>query len=72
MNWFIPITCLSIFLWLGTLNLIGAIQSFRRKRTGSLVPLLGGCAGALGLFLIPNPELSKFWYLPILLDPQQA
>jgi hypothetical protein len=68
MHWALAIVLLSVFLWVGTLNLVGVIQSFRRKRTGSLIPLLGGCAGALGLFIAPSLELQSFWYLPLLLD----
>jgi len=42
--------------------------AFGRIRSGSRVPLVGGCAGCLGLLLGPWPQLRAWCWVPLLLD----
>lgn len=39
-----------------------------RKKTGSMIPFLGGCAGAVALLVLPFPGFSAFWWVPVVLD----
>ena len=49
-------------------NLVMHLLTKRTKRTHSLVPLIGGLAGAIGCFLIPIPIFRYFFWLPLFLD----
>ncbi len=40
-----------------------------RKKTGSLIPLIGGAAGAVACLLLPPGGLHDGWFLPLLVDP---
>jgi hypothetical protein len=47
---------------------MGVIIWVFRKKNYSLVPLIGGTFGAVGCALAPN-KISRFWWLPLVLDP---
>ena len=60
-----------IAIWLIGLNLLAGWNTWVRKRkTGSLISLLGGSAGAIAL-LVGNPYFQSrhFWWLPLVIDP---
>jgi len=50
-------------------NLAIVYRWFVLKRHGSLVPLIGGAAGATACFLLPADWLRHWWFVPLLVDP---
>lgn len=61
-----------VFLGSFTTNAATVVRYLTSKRTGSMVPFVGGVAGALGLALSPNVIPSGIWWLPLLVDPGSA
>ena len=45
---------------------------YLRKQRGSLVPVIGGLAGAAACFLLPMSGLCDWWLLPLVIDPGSA
>lgn len=39
------------------------------KGRGSMIPFLGGVAGAVGVVASPEPALRPLWWLPLVVDP---
>jgi hypothetical protein len=72
MRWLLPIVCTLFFLWVSCLNYVCAIRALRGGAKSSMVPLIGGGAGALALILSPVSSVRDFWFLPLLLDPGSA
>jgi hypothetical protein len=60
--------CAVFFVWVAALNLWGAIQGYRGRWKGSLVPVIGGIAGAAAIIIYPDPDVHYLWFLPLLLD----
>jgi hypothetical protein len=48
---------------------VGGIQSMRKQRNYSPVPLLGGGLAAIGIAVAPWPAVRTFWWLPPIVDP---
>lgn len=65
------ISCL--LLLLSAIVIIANIQTILRgwhdkKSSGSLVVIVGGVLGAIGLFTIPVHGLHGWWWVPMVLD----
>jgi hypothetical protein len=50
-------------------NLATIVRYLSSKKRGSTVPLLGGAAGAVGLWVGPMEWMRGYWWLPLVLDP---
>jgi hypothetical protein len=57
----------SIATVLGNFGIIARWVLFRK--TGSLVPLLGGVLGSVALLILPVAAPGRLWWDPFLLDP---
>lgn len=65
MGW--PLAAIFALLTLGNLAIV--YRWFVLKRHGSLVPLMGGAAGATACFLLADDSLRHWWFVPLLVDP---
>jgi uncharacterized membrane protein HdeD (DUF308 family) len=61
-----------VFVFVTAGNLAIVYRWFVLKRHGSLVPLIGGAAGATACFLLPADSLRQLWFVPLLVDPGAA
>jgi len=52
-------------------NLSVLLRYYIRGTTGSQIPLFGGLAGCLALVVAPL-DLSRWWWVPLLIDPGSA
>jgi hypothetical protein len=50
-------------------NLWISVRWYIWKKRESLIPFLGGVLGAVGLALLPVDPVSRYWWLPPLVDP---
>jgi hypothetical protein len=57
----------AIITVLGNFGIIARWLLFRK--TGSLVPLLGGVLGSVALLILPAAATRRLWWGPFLLDP---
>jgi len=44
------------------------IRYYAQEKTGSMIPLIGGIMGVVGIVVHPNPSLHIFWWTPIVID----
>lgn len=57
-----------LFLIVSLGNWVVVVSFFGKGKTGSMIPLLGALVGLGSLyFLMPN-SLSKFWWVPCIVD----
>jgi hypothetical protein len=54
--------------YLLVLNWICVIQGLRGKSTSSWIPLLGGGLGAIGCWVAPDDTLTRWWWVPLVID----
>ena len=54
--------------WICAFNAHVLIAQIKRQKSPSWVPLFGGIAGAVGLYLLPIPAAAHYWWLPLVLD----
>ena len=60
---------MGVFAVLALSHLVVAYYRIIRRRPGfSSVPLVNGLIGALGIGLFPDPEVSRFWWVALLID----
>lgn len=70
----IAVLLFAVFAFVATGNAVGVVQAMRRRRadpTGSgfsMVPLLGGLAGALACVVAPLRGLARWWWVPLVVD----
>lgn len=64
----------AVFVLVALGNSVGMLLALRRKRAEgsaggvSLVPFVGGVAGALGCLVAPVPNVARWGWLPLLVD----
>lgn len=69
LRWFFGLVLLTISIWLIFLNAATFWKSFvRQEKAPSWIPLLGGGAGVLALFVLPVHFAKNWWLLPLLVD----
>jgi hypothetical protein len=61
-----------VFLGCFAANVATLVRYIGSKRTGSMIPFLGGVVGSVGLALSPTAVPSDIWWLPLLIDPGSA
>ena len=49
-------------------NIQTVLRGWRGKKSGSLVVIIGGLLGAIGLCVIPVHGLRRWWWVPLVLD----
>lgn len=57
------------FIGLSVIQWVWVIQGWRGKKTHSLIPLLGGILGCLGVVFSGVPGAKGFWWVPFVIDP---
>jgi hypothetical protein len=53
-------------------NLFIVFRDVRGKAGGSLLPFVGGVAGAISLLLIPQSQFRPWWWVPLVADAGSA
>ena len=66
--WFLTAILGAASLWLSLLNWYTLIRQTIGKPSPSWIPLLGGVLGVLALWSAPGNELSRFFWLPLVVD----
>ncbi|MGH9571773.1 MAG: hypothetical protein ACRD4F_19190, partial [Candidatus Angelobacter sp.] len=66
MRWIISVVLLIVAGMITFVNAAIARRWLSTARRGSLVPVIGGILGSLGLLLIPLDGLSAYWWIPLL------
>jgi hypothetical protein len=61
-----------LFLWVALGNLGIAWQWHARRKSGALVPLVGGLSGIAACVTLPFPALGHWWWTPLIVDPGSA
>jgi hypothetical protein len=67
LRWTITALLLLLFGAVAAGNIVGAMLAIKHRRNYSMVPVIGGIAGAIGLYLAPI-NITK-WWVPLLCDP---
>ena len=70
-QWMVSGPLLALFVLCAVANVRLVIRSLRAKpgeRVPSLVPIIGGLAGAYGVYLAPVSEFHSYVWVPLLLD----
>ncbi len=67
-RWMLGLVLLTLSCLACVSNGIDAWEWFRHRRHSSSLPLIGGLFGALGLLILPLPQLASWWWLPFFLD----
>ena len=62
----------AVFAVIGLANLAIVFGWLVLRRNGTLIPLLGGLAGACACLALPVPALHQWWFMPLILDPGSA
>ena len=67
--WLISLVLLALFFWVAGMNAALFWQGVvRRRKTSSVIPLIGGIFGVLALLSMPIQGVRWHWWLPLLLD----
>lgn len=64
----ISIPLLIIFLIVAIANWVLAIKWYLFKKQSTLIPLIGGISGAIGVAIFPLSYVSKWWWIPLIVD----
>lgn len=59
---------LSLWIIIGNLWIAFGGLFKKRKKFESLLPIVGGCAGVIGLWLLPLAQFHRFWWVPLVVD----
>jgi hypothetical protein len=58
-----------VFAWVATLNAsVLWIWYVQKRKAPSRIPLLGGVAGSIGIWLLPLAAAHKWWWAPLVVD----
>jgi hypothetical protein len=49
-------------------NWATAVNAIVTKKSGSVIPLIGGGSGAIAFGIGPSDALRSFWWIPLLVD----
>lgn len=58
----------ALFIVVAVTNIALLIRYFLKSKHSSLIPFVGGLAGAVSCFTCPYRSVGVFWWLPLLLD----
>ena len=58
-----------IFVLFATCNCKYIFDYVFKKKKGTLIPLVGGGVGAIGVGILPYSQIQAYWWLPFVLDP---
>ncbi len=67
-RWILGIMAVCAFLYIAAGNLYLLYLNRVKAQRHSLIPLVGGVLGALGLLSIPAQHASEYWWIPLILD----
>jgi hypothetical protein len=66
--WILGALFLSIAAFCIVGNVVVLIRYLLKRKRSSIVPLIGGLAGMLGMLIIPIRGSGKWFWLPLVLD----
>ena len=66
--WCACIVLFGVFLLASTGNAIDTLRSLLKNEHHSIVPLIGGLAGAMAIGFAPLTYLHKWWWIPLFCD----
>ena len=66
--WIFPVLLLLVGVFVISTNIVLIIRWLISSRPTTVIPLVGGCCTALGVFLVPDPAVSQYWWLALFLD----
>jgi hypothetical protein len=67
-GWLVPGAMLLVFGLIALGHGFCLVRYLLRRKSFSVVPFIGGILGAIGLAMAPEPSLSRFWWIPLLVD----
>lgn len=69
LRWIVFLAGLAFFALAALSNFALLLAWIWRKKRSSLIPVVGGIAGMVGLLAAPFPELRRWWWVPPFVDP---
>ncbi len=69
LHWSACAGLLLVWVVAGASNALIVLLWLLKRRRASLIPIVGGLAGAAGLLLSPLGALHKWWWVPPVVDP---
>lgn len=67
--WVVSIAALLLFTLLAAINLMTAINNYvLKRRWASLIPLIGGISGMIGIVTLPVEGVLRYWWVPFFAD----
>jgi len=61
-------TLIILGAWIAMFNARVFVALIKKQPAPSWLPLIGGLAGAVGVYMLPLPWARTFWWIPLLLD----
>ncbi len=68
-RWILAAPLLFLSVWAIIGNYVIIAIGLLRERGPSMIPIIGGVCGTLGLILLPIPEVHRYFWIPFLIDP---
>ena len=68
MRWVIAVPFVLLALVVIVVNARIAFRWLTGKKKGSLMPVIGGLSGTIGLLTIPRKGLAEWWWVPLIAD----
>ena len=74
-RWIISSILIAFGLCVGVSQWMAISSASRREKNNpdfrgiSLIPVIGGLAGAIGCLLSPSPTIRMLWWIPPIIDP---
>jgi hypothetical protein len=66
--WILAVVLLALCSWIVLGNLWIAFAGFFLKKRESILPFVGGIAGAIGFLLLPVSQAKHYWWVPLVID----
>lgn len=67
-RWLLAILFIILFTWIAVGNLWISLRWYLRGKRETLLPFLGGILGLVGMLLVPIAGISRFCWIPLVVD----
>lgn len=69
-EWIISVPCVAFWMFCAVVNPVLFVRREIMKRRGapSLIPIVGGIFGGVGLSHLPIPQINSWFWMAVLLD----